>query len=163
MGFFKKVGKTIKKGWKDTFGWADDKETIGIAAPIVLGALTGGIGFAAAGMGGMLGLSAGATGAILGGAAGAIQGAGNLQAMKSQEKAQKAELAAAQRIADAQNPANLVTATTPTAQVENAQISEENMESDASRRYSFNKTLYKRRSSKLGSSGDSSGAKNTLG
>ena len=79
----------------------------------------------------------------------------------AQEKAMNAQLAAAQKIADAQNPANVITATTPTAQTENAQISEENMASDASRRYSFSKTLYSRKN-KLGNSNKDSTA-TTLG
>ena len=61
-----------------------------------------------------------------------------------QEEAQEAQLAAAQRLADAQNPANVVSAVTPTAGMENAQISEESMAADAKRRYSFGKALYKR-------------------
>lgn len=43
MGFIKKVTKTIKKGWKDTFGWADDDW----AKPIIAGVGGGLVGLAA--------------------------------------------------------------------------------------------------------------------
>lgn len=160
MGFF----KSIKKGWKDALGWVDDKETLAIGTGIALGALTGGIGFAAAGIGGIAGLSGGATGAILGGAVGATKGIGDVKSLHAQEKAQQAQLAAAQRIADAQNPVNLVTAVTPNASTENAQVSEENMANEAKRRYSFSKLLYKNRS-RLGNSGsaENSATRTTLG
>ena len=140
MGFFSSVTKAVKKGWKDTLGWVDDKETLAVGAPIVLGALTGGIGA------GLAGASSGliSAAAIVGGIGGGMQGLGNLSAMKSQEQAQAAQLAAAQKIADAQNPANIVTAVTPTASTESAKISEENAATEAKRRYSFSNTLYKR-------------------
>ncbi|MBR5887660.1 MAG: hypothetical protein IKZ07_05565 [Akkermansia sp.] len=97
-------------------------------------------------------IAGGAMGFVMGGPAGAIAGAiggglqGTMQARQEekQEKAQDAQLAAAQRLADAQNPANVVRAVTPTAGMENAQISEESMAADAKRRYSFGKALYKR-------------------
>ena len=85
-----------------------------------------------------------AAGGPIGAVAGAAAGYGQDRAARSQEKAQDAQLAAAQRLADAQNPANVVSAVTPTAGMENAQISEESMAADAKRRYSFGKTLYKR-------------------
>lgn len=110
-------------------------------------------------------ITGGITGLITGGPIGAIVGAASGysqdRAQMAQEKAMNAQLAAAQKIADAQNPANVITATTPTAQTENAQISEENMASDASRRYSFSKTLYSRKN-KLGNSNKDSTA-TTLG
>ena len=109
-------------------------------------------------VGGVLGF---VTGGPVGAIAGAAAGYGQDKAQRNQEKAQQAQLAAAQRIADAQNPANLVTAVTPNASTENAQVSEENMANEARRRYSFSKTLYKSRS-RLGSSG-SAGIRTTLG
>lgn len=136
MGFFKKITKTFKKS----------VNTIG-------GAVIGGaIGFA----------TGGPIGAVIGAAGGAIGGYGQDRSMRAQEKAQDAQIAAAQRIANAQNPANLVTAVTPTAGVENVAISEENMANDARRRYSFSKTLYNRRN-RLGSSGGNNQARTTLG
>lgn len=111
----KKVTKSVKKTWKKTFGWADDKETIAIGSAVALGALTGGIGWGAAGLGGIAGLSAGATGAIAGGAAGALTGLTQAQAMQAQEKAQKAQLAAMQDIANRQAAAAAVPVATSTA------------------------------------------------
>lgn len=140
MGFFSKVEKAVKKGWKDVLGWADDKETLTIGTAVALGALTGGLGAAA--LGASNAMIAG--GALVGSAAGGLKGAGDVKSMHAQEKAQEAQLAAAQRLADAQNPANVVSAVTPTAGMENAQISEESMAADAKRRYSFGKALYKR-------------------
>ncbi len=110
-------------------------------------------------VGGVLGfVTGGPVGAIVGAAA----GYGQDKAQRNQEKAQQAQLAAAQRIADAQNPANLVTAVTPNASTENAQVSEENMASEERRKYSFSKTLMNRRG-KLGNSGGSSDTRDTLG
>ena len=85
-----------------------------------------------------------ATGGPAGAAAGALSGYGQDRAERAQENAMDAQLAAAQRLADAQNPANVVSSVTPTAGMENAQISEESMAADAKRRYSFGKALYKR-------------------
>lgn len=112
-------------------------------------------------------ITGGLTGLITGGPIGAIVGAASGysqdRAQMAQEKAMNAQLAAAQKIADAQNPANVITATTPTAQVENAEISEQNMAGEARRRYSFSKTLYKRNSGKLGQTAGYAGGKTTLG
>lgn len=103
-------------------------------------------------------LIGGLSGFVIGGPAGAVIGAaagyGQDKAQRNQEKAMNAQIAAAQAIADAQNPANLVTAVTPNAQTENAHVSEDNMANEARRRYSFSKTLYKNRS-RLGSNGGS--------
>lgn len=113
-------------------------------------------------------LIGGLSGFVIGGPAGAVIGAaagyGQDKAQRNQEKAMQAQLAAAQRIADAQNPANLVTAVTPNASMENAQVSEENMANEARRKYSFSKTLYKNRS-RLGNSGsaENSATRITLG
>lgn len=113
-------------------------------------------------------LIGGLSGFVVGGPAGAVIGAaagyGQDKAQRNQEKAMQAQLAAAQRIADAQNPVNLVTAVTPNASMENAQVSEENMANEARRRYSFSKTLYKNRS-RLGKSGsaENSATRITLG
>lgn len=116
-------------------------------------------------IGGLAGFAMGGpAGAFVGAAAGAAGGYGQDKAQRNQEKAQNAQIAAAQRIADAQNPVNLVTAVTPNASTENAQVSEENMANEAKRRYSFSKLLYKNRS-RLGNSGSAgnSATRITLG
>lgn len=116
-------------------------------------------------IGGITGFATGGpAGAIIGATAGAAGGYGEDKAQRNQEKAQQAQIAAMQRIADAQNPVNLVTAVTPNASTENAQVSEENMTNEARRRYSFSKTLYKNRS-RLGNSGNAgnSATRITLG
>ena len=116
-------------------------------------------------IGGLAGFAMGGpAGAFVGAAAGAAGGYGQDKAQRNQEKAQQAQIAAAQRIADAQNPVNLVTAVTPNASTENAQVSEENMANEAKRRYSFSKLLYKNRS-RLGNSGsaENSATRITLG
>lgn len=116
-------------------------------------------------VGGVTGFFAGGpVGALIGGAAGFASGYAQDRAAKQQEAMMNAQLASAQKIADAQNPANVVSATATTSQKENAETSETNEASEASRRYSFSKTIYKRRSGKLGSSSGSSGVKkDTLG
>lgn len=116
-------------------------------------------------IGGITGFDTGGpVGAVIGATAGGVGGYGEDKAQRNQERAMQAQLAAAQRIADAQNPANLVTAVTPNASMENAQVSEENMANEARRKYSFSKTLYKNRS-RLGNSGsaENSATRITLG
>lgn len=138
MGFFSKVKKIVKQ--------------MHSPQAIVNSVVGGAIGFA---MGGPVGA---AVGAISGG----LKGTMEKRQEEKQEKAQDAQLAAAQRIADAQNPANLATAVTPNASTENAQISEENMASEERRKYSFSKTLMNRHG-RLGSSGGGSATRDTLG
>lgn len=140
MGFFKKVVQFVK----DTHS---------------LEAITGSITGAAMGF-----ITGGIPGAAIGAVGGGLAGTAQHKAAQKQEQAQQAQLAAAQRIADAQNPANLATAVTPNAIMENAQVSEENMANEARRRYSFSKTLYKNRS-RLGNSGSAgnSATRITLG
>lgn len=137
MGFFKKVVQFVK-------------DTHSLEA--IAGSLTG------AAMGFVTG---GIPGAAIGAVGGGLTGTAQHKAAKKQEQAQQAQTAAMQQIAEAQNPVNLVTAVTPTASTETAQISEENMASEAKRRYSFSKTLYKSRS-RLGSAGGSA-IRTTLG
>ena len=113
-------------------------------------------------IGGVLGFATGGlAGAAIGGLAGAAAGYGEDRMELAQEKAMEAQLAAAQKIADAQNPANVVSAVTPTTSAEQAQQNEQTAASEASRKYSLSKSLYRKRA-KLGNS-SSAGAKTTLG
>lgn len=121
MGFLKKVTKTIKKGWKDTFGWADDPwmkdYVLPVAAtvasayfggPIIAGAMeaAGASASAAAAIGTSTAASAGAS---------AYQGA---RASHLQDKAQKEQIAAMRDIANQQAAAAAVPVATSVAKQE---------------------------------------------
>ena len=117
MGF----GKSFKKAWKKSLGWADDDWVKQAAVMAVAGAVTGGIGAGAiAG-----GLSAGA-GAGIGSLAGAT--VGGLQGYQSQqqEKALKAQIASSEKIAQMQQATVVSAAPVPTQAVQKAAISEQN-------------------------------------
>jgi len=115
-------------------------------------------------IGAVLGFAVGGpVGSLVGGAAGGLSGYSQDVAEKNQRAMMDAQLASAQKIADAQNPANVVSATIPTASAEEAKNKEQTQAAEDKRRYSFNKTIYKSRSGKLGSSSNSAGVKNTLG
>lgn len=171
MGFFSKVTKTVKKGWKDALGWADDDWMTDYVLPsaVAIAATVAGQAYLAPALVANAGMSATAASAAAAASSSAVSGAYTAGASMhaqagDQRKAMRAQAAAAQKIADAQNPANLVTAVTPNASMENAQVSEENMANEARRRYSFSKTLYKNRS-RLGKSGSegNSATRITLG
>lgn len=161
MGFFSKVTKTVKKGWKDALGWADDDWMTDYVLPsaVAIAATVAGQAYLAPALVANAGMSATAASAAAAAASTATStayatGAQMHAQAGDQRKAMRAQAAAAQKIADAQNPANLVSAVTPTAGETNAQISEENMANEERRKYSFSKTLYKNRS-RLGSNGGS--------
>jgi hypothetical protein len=115
-------------------------------------------------IGGVLGFATGGiAGAVIGGLTGGAGGYMQDRMDMAQKEANEAQLAAAQKIADAMQPAAVANSITPTAEKENAQAAEEAAASEASRRYSLSKALYKRRTSKLGATSGSTGAKKTLG
>ena len=169
MGFFSKVVKTVKKGWKDALGWTDDDWMTDYVVPaaVAIGSTIAGQAWLAPALVSNAGMSAAAASAAASASSTAVSGAYTAGASMhaqagDQKKALRAQMAAAQKIADAQNPGNLVTAVTPTTGVENAQLSEENMANEERRRYSFSRTLYNNRS-RLGSTGGGSTLKKTLG
>ena len=136
------IGRAFKKGWKKTFGKLEDeiKPYTPIIAGAALGALTGGLGWVASGAGGILGMSAGASGAILGGVAGTAQGLSTYQQNRQQENMIDAQLAAADKIAAAQNAPVLQSAATPTASIQEAQTAEMNEATAKRKAFSFANT-----------------------
>lgn len=136
------IGKAIKKGWKKTFGKLEDavKPYAPIVAGTVLGAVTGGLGFAAAGL-------SSAAGAGIGAGAGALSGTNQYMGMRSQEKAVKAQIASAEKIAKMQNNAVVSAAPIPTQTAQTAAISEENEATRKARAFRFSNSV---RNSTLG-------------
>ena len=136
------IGKAFKKGWKKTFGKLEDeiKPYAPIIAGAALGALTGGIGFAASGL--TIGsLSAGASGAILGGAAGTLQGVSTYQQNRQQEAMINAQLSAADKIAAAQQTAPTIqSAAIPTVSTQQAATAEMNEATSKRKAFSFANT-----------------------
>ena len=145
------IGKAFKKAWKGTFGKIEDavKPAMPIIAGAALGALTGGIGFSAAGIGSGLfsGIGLGATGssalagALAGGAYGGLQGYGMYQQGKMQEAMINAQLAAADKIAAAQQAAPTIQGmAAPTATAQEASVAEQNNATTKRKAFSFAKT-----------------------
>lgn len=117
MGF----GKSFRKGWKKTFGWADNEAVKTAAIVGAAGALTGGLGAGLA-AGGMSALGGAAIGAAAGGTVGGLTGYQTMQ----QEKALEAQIASSEKIAQMQNNTVISAAPVPTQAVETAAISEQN-------------------------------------
>lgn len=161
------IGKAIKKGWKKTFGKLEDKAKpyLPVVAGAALGALTGGLGFAASGVGssvfGSLGAagSSFATGAIAGGAVGALHGGMQYQSIRQQEKAHAAQLASAEKIAQMQN-ATVISAAPPTQTSDNSALAEENNATKKARAFRLANSV---RGNTLGGGSSSSNKKRTLG
>lgn len=160
------IGKAFKKGWKSTFGKVEDavKPYAPIIAGAALGALTGGMGFAAAGIGsgvfGSLGAagSSFATGAIAGGSVGALSGGAQYVSARQQEKSIKAQIASAEKIAAMQNNTVVSAAPIPTQTVQQAVISEQNEATRKARAFRLSSSV---RNSTLG--GGMGGRKKVLG
>ena len=107
------LGKSFKKAWKKTLGWADDAWVKDYALPIAATVVGGYAGAAIAG-------ALGASSAVVSGAtiAGASAGGSTYQGARSshlQEKAQKRELQQMQDIANRQAAAAAVPVATSTA------------------------------------------------
>ena len=137
------IGKAFKKAWKGTFGKVEDavKPYTPIIAGAALGALTGGLGWAASGAGGIFGLSAGASGAILGGGAGTLQGMSAYQQGQMQQSMINAQLAAADKIAAAQQTAPTIqSAAIPTVTTQQAATAEMNEATSKRKAFSFANT-----------------------
>ena len=136
------IGRAFKKAWKGTFGKLEDavKPYTPIIAGAALGALTGGLGFAASGL--TIGsLSAGASGAVLGGAAGTLQGLSTYQQGRQQEAMINAQLAAADKIAAAQQVAPTIqSAAIPTVTAQEAATAEMNESTSKRKAFSFANT-----------------------
>ncbi len=130
------IGKAFKKAWKGTFGKVEDavKPYTPIIAGAALGALTGGLGFAAAGL-------TSTTGAILGGAAGTMQGLSTYQQGRQQDAMINAQLAAADKIAAAQQAAPTIqSAAIPTVTAQEAATAEMNEATSKRKAFSFANT-----------------------
>ena len=147
------LGKSFRKAWKKTLGWADDDWAKQAAITAVAGALTGGIGAGAVAGG----LSWGA-GAALGALGGAIEGGTQGYAAQQQEKAIKAQIESAEKIAAMQNNTVVSAAPIPTQTLQKAAISEQN---DATRKARAFRLANSVRSGTLG--GGNSGKRKTLG
>lgn len=145
------LGKSFRKAWKKTLGWADDDWAKQAAIMAVAGAVTGGLGAAA--MGASVGWGA-AAGGVLGGMQGGSQG----YAAQQQEKSIKAQIASAEKIAAMQNNTVVSAAPIPTQTLQKAAISEQN---DATRKARAFRLANSVRSGTLG--GGNSGKRKTLG
>lgn len=152
------IGKAFKKGWKKTFGKVEDavKPYAPILAGVALGAVTGG--FGAAALGSVLSGTAAAgtaaagaaaagtgaafsgTGALIGGGIGAMQGYSSYLQGRQQEKAIAAQLAAADKIAAAQNAPVLQSAAIPTVTTQQAATAEMNEATSKRKAFSFANT-----------------------
>lgn len=142
------IGKAFKKGWKKTLGWVED-ETKDLLPAIVATAGTI-IGSAIApGMGTAIGASIGSS---LG------QGIGQYRAGQQQEKAVKAQIASAEKIAAMQNNTVVSAAPIPTQTVQQAVISEQNEATRKARAFRLSSSV---RNSTLG--GGMGGRKKVLG
>lgn len=149
------IGKAFKKGWKKTFGKLEDeiKPYTPIIAGVALGALTGGFGAAALGSvlsgtaaaGTAAAAGAGAafsgTGALIGGGLGAMQGYSSYVQGKQQEDMIAAQLAAADKIAAAQQTAPTIqSAAIPTVTTQQAATAEMNEATSKRKAFSFANT-----------------------
>lgn len=115
------LGKSLRKGWKKAFGWADDDTVKTAAIVAAAGALTGGLG---------AGLTEGGLGAWAGAGIGAAGGAttGGLMGYQTQqqEKALDAQIASSEKIAQMQKNTVISAAPVPTQAVQTAAINEQN-------------------------------------
>lgn len=153
------IGKAFKKGWKKTFGKLEDeiKPYTPIIAGVTLGALTGG--FGAAALGSVLSGTAAAgtaaagaaaagtgaafsgTGALIGGGIGAMQGYSSYVQGKQQEDMIAAQLAAADKIAAAQQTAPTIqSAAIPAVSTQKAATAEMNEATSKRKAFSFANT-----------------------
>lgn len=123
------LGKSLRKAWKKTFGKLEDvtKDALPIIAPIVGTMIAPGVGTLA--------------GAAIG------QGIGQYRAGQQQEKALKAQIASAEKIAQMQNNAVVSAAPVPTQNAQTAAISEENEATRKARAFRFSNSV---RNSTLG-------------
>lgn len=114
------LGKSLRKAWKKTFGWADNEAVKTATIVGVGGALTGGL---AAGLtGGMSILGGAGIGAAAGGTVGGLTGYQTIQ----QEKALDAQIASSEKIAQMQNNTVISAAPVPTQAVQTEAINEQN-------------------------------------
>lgn len=160
------LGKSFRKAWKKTLGWADDDWAKQAAITAVAAAATGGLAGAALGaLGAAEGVSLGTaalagakTGAVWGGAGGALMGGMQGYQNHQQEKSIKAQIASAEKIAAMQNNTVVSAAPIPTQTLQKAAISEQN---DATRKARAFRLANSVRSGTLG--GGNSGKRKTLG
>ena len=133
------IGKAFKKGWKKTFGKVEDavKPYAPIIGGAVLGALTGGFGYGAIAMG----LGEFSTGAALAGAGVGAMGGNSYQQGKMQQSMINAQLAAADKIAAAQQVAPTIqSAAIPTVTTQQAATAEMNEATSKRKAFSFANT-----------------------
>lgn len=143
------LGKSLRKAWKKTFGKVEDevKPYAPIIAGAALGALTGGLGFAAAGIGGTVfsGMTAAGssalTGALAGGGVGALSGFGQYQSMRDQEKMTKAQIASSEKIAQMQQQVVVSADPAPVQKAQTAQLSEANEATRKARAFRFSNSV----------------------
>ena len=148
------IGRAFKKGWKKTFGKVEDavKPYAPILAGVALGAVTGGFGAAALGsvLSGTAAAGAAAagtgaafsgTGALIGGGLGAMQGYSSYVQGKQQEDMIAAQLAAADKIAAAQQTAPTIqSAAIPTVTTQQAATAEMNEATSKRKAFGFANT-----------------------
>lgn len=141
-------------------GWWSDW-----ARPFIVGSHIGGA------QGALLGTAAGPgfgtlIGAVIGSVTGGVTGVMQEHQTQKEEEAQYAQLAAAQKIADAQNPANVVQSVAP-AEINTvqAQVNDINNSTSKARKFALSKSAYQGGLSSFGSTFGMSGSnrKQTLG
>lgn len=130
------LGKSLRKAWKKTFGKVEDvaKPYAPIIAGVALGALTGGLGFAAVG-------SSALTGALVGGGVGALNGFGQYQSLRDQEKMTKAQIASSEKIAQMQQQVVVSADPAPVQKAQTAQLSEANDATRKARAFRFSNSV----------------------
>lgn len=137
------IGKTFKKAWKGTVGKLEDA-----VDPVKNTIVNAGIGFVASGFNPI--------GAVIGATTGYMQDRNEQQ----QEKAVKAQIASAEKIAAMQNNTVVSAAPIPTQTVQQAALREQN---DATRKARAFRLANSVRSGTLGGGGSNSGKKKVLG